>query len=184
MPSKKKIKSPRKEKTIKWIPSKKKEKKKEKKRGDSKRKCLSKNIDDSAEDLFVNAEVTKTAREPVIDPKDLLQELTQAMKDGNTDPLIREMAKYAVGDVVGLGLMSQAQYDEDEEFDESGEVIKQSGRQRALGMIPTMIRAKVLCDITPYFLAKKSTTSANGAGPKPKVTIFVPDNNRRIRDDL
>lgn len=126
---------------------------------------------------------TTPATTPLLDPRQLLQELMTSMRNGDADPLVREMAKYALGDVVGLGLMSQEQFDEPPQFDEEGMKIVASGREKALELIPVKVRAQVLCDITPYYLAKKSTTNLNGSGPKPKVTFYVPENGRPVRSD-
>ncbi len=155
-------------------------KKKEKGRGDSKRETLKKSAKKRLNDLVPKTTIVSPTR---VSPQDLLKELTEAIKRGDTDPLIREMAKYAVGDVVALGLMSQEQFDELEEYDEDGNVVRQSGRMRALEMLPAKVRAQVLCDITPYFLAKKGTGATNTGGPKPKVTFYIPENGRPVRDN-
>jgi hypothetical protein len=175
---KKKKKIPR-EKTIKWI-----EKTPAPVRGAKKKDYLKNKRKRIVEDLIPDVEESvPVVKAPTHDPQQLLQELMAGIKDGNTDVLVREMGKYAVGDVVGLGLMSKDQFDEQPEFNDEGEVVRESGRDKALAMIPLKIRAQVLCDMTPYFLAKKSTTNANGSGPKPKVTFYVPENGRPIRDD-
>lgn len=168
---------------------KKRAKKSPKEKGDiwvSKRELqsVSKRLKRQALDLPVTKEVkTVESATPMIVPGDLLKEMTLAIKSGDTDPLVREMTKYALGDVVGLGLMSQAQFDEVEEFDEEGIVIRESGRAKALEMIPTSVRAKMLAEIAPYFLAKKTSTLQSPGEKARKVIFKVPDNGRPTRGD-
>lgn len=148
----------------------------------SKVKAISRRLKKTEKDLTLKSE-TKTARPKLSDPRDLLEEMTRALKDNNTDTLIKEMVRYALGDVVGLGLMSQSEFDATEELDEDENVVRMGGRARALEMIPAIVRAKMLSEVAPYFLAKKGTASTGPVGIPPKKVIFkVPDNGRPLRE--
>lgn len=92
------------------------------------------------------------------------------------DP-VRLLRMYAEGDVVGLGLLSQEEYDADEVYDLDGNIIEPSGKVKALNLIPPKMRADILKDLLQYLHAKKSKDDAGPVSKNP-VSFYIPANGR------
>jgi hypothetical protein len=114
-----------------------------------------------------------------VNPGKLVQEIHEALKAGNIDPLLKQSLMIAIGDVVGLGYMTQEELEQEAEYDTDGVEFKKAGQALALEMVPTYIRAQMLKEITPYYLAKKKEVAANGIMEENlKVTFYIPENGR------
>ena len=109
----------------------------------------------------------------------LLQEMNESLKGGESQKLIDQVLRVAIGDVVGLGYLTQEEYDQEAEFDEDGNVLKKSGAEKALELIPPSLRAKMLIELVPFYLAKKKEAdSSNTNKNSVRVNFFMPDNGR------
>ncbi len=108
----------------------------------------------------------------------------QKLKRMATDPE-ELLVMVMVGDVVGLGLMSQEELDAPGTFNLDGLPIQPSGRDMARGILSSKIRAKAIVDAMPYLRAKKSETAtapgmmnADGTA-RTFATLYIPDNGRK-----
>lgn len=106
----------------------------------------------------------------------------EVMREMGYDP-IRRMIQYAEGDVVGLGLMTQAQRDEaGQRVKRNGHLIAEpSGQERALLLISTDLRSSMHKELAKYGYSKKPTSvevSGNGAQAGAGVMFYLPLNGR------
>jgi len=108
-------------------------------------------------------------------------DLVAALKAADCDVLL-QLAYYARGDVVSLGLMTKEELEEDAEFNDVGQVLKQSGRDRALFLIPPRIRAKALMELAPYIVPRKKDEMKEAGRQAAKVTFYIPENGRGVPD--
>ena len=96
---------------------------------------------------------------------------------GSLDP-IRQLALYALGDVVELGFMSQEEYDAEPEYDLDESCIRPSGREIALQMIPVRERIKCWTELASYLYAKKKPSDDGNPNDDDIVHFYLPHNKR------
>jgi len=105
---------------------------------------------------------------------------TQILKtliENGCDPLAI-LAKAATGDVVGLGLLSQEEYDEEEIYDGDGLIETLSGADKALLLIPMKTRIEAAKELAGYVYAKKKAGEQGSATKVGGTLFYLPDNNR------
>ncbi len=105
----------------------------------------------------------------------------QIMDEMGYDPM-REMVKWAEGDVVGLRLMTKAELDEPGKTVLRGRrvVYEPSGQEKALILIPPEMRSSMAKELARYGYSKKPTSvevSGNGATAG-GVVFYLPSNGR------
>lgn len=93
------------------------------------------------------------------------------------DP-VEKLARYALGDVVSLGLMTREELEAEAEYDEDGLLVMPSGRDRALNVIPPRIRVDALKELAQYVYAKKVKGEPDFADIEDPIQIYIPDNGR------
>lgn len=102
------------------------------------------------------------------------------------DP-IRNLEMYAEGDAVGLGFMTRKEFDDPglvKKTKSGSIVVRPSGRQIALELIPPAMRFAAEKELGPYRESKRaSITTLQGPDGQPlkagpRVTIVLPDNGR------
>ncbi len=105
------------------------------------------------------------------------------------DP-IAILAMFAIGDVVGLKLMTQKELDDPGEFDKKRKIwIKDPGSVIALHLIDPDQRKSAAEQLAPYFRPKRQPEPKDpGANPgvdpetgqplNVRVTLYLPENNR------
>lgn len=96
---------------------------------------------------------------------------------------ILQMAFIADGDVVRLGWMTIAELNEPAKFNDKGNCVKESGIDRALGLVPPALRAKATGELLQYIRPRlQATTVGNPDGSKMEVVnvqLYLPDNGRK-----
>lgn len=92
--------------------------------------------------------------------------------------VLQQLAMYAKGDVVRLGLMTKDELEGEAEFNDMGFCVKESGREKALHLIPPRIRAKALMELTAYIVPKKKEASKPDGPPVASVKFYLPENGR------
>ncbi len=108
----------------------------------------------------------------------LSEKVEEALGRLKLDP-IAEMIMYAKGDVVGLGLMSQAELDAEEEFNAEGVRVRKSGHEIALELIPPSLRAKMAAELISFhFPRKKAEEPKTQNDEEPPIQVYLPDNGR------
>jgi hypothetical protein len=98
------------------------------------------------------------------------------------------LSRFAMGDVVGLGMMTQKELDEKQQVIRVGSKVKVTrvaGKQRAWQLIPASLRFDASKELLPYLYAKKvaeaSKPTKPGDGPEnpqKRVVIVLPSNGR------
>ncbi len=112
------------------------------------------------------------------------EEINRLVKAAGLDPML-EVIKFAKGDVVGLGLMTQEEFDAEEEYNTDGFKIAKSGREIATELVPPRMRMAASLELMEYIYPKmnkraivqEDTKTIGDAG----TTMFLPHNNR---DDI
>jgi hypothetical protein len=138
-----------------------------------------KNVFDTMNIKAPNTGVIKI-RAPKLDPTESFQDKLVRM---TVDPE-ELLAMVMMGDVVGLGLMSQEELDAEAIYNTDGIPLKPSGRDIARSMMDGKIRLKAICEAIPYLRAKKADksalpgSSAPGTEGEERVNIYIPDNGR------
>src|SRR5580700_1313590 len=78
----------------------------------------------------------------------LCLEISEALKKGDFNPMMRQMAMVAMGDVVGLGYMTRQEFLQEADDDaETGKCLQPSGQMMAMKLIPPRLRAKMMGDL-------------------------------------
>jgi len=110
---------------------------------------------------------------------EITQEVIAKLQELGHDPLV-EMARYAIGDVVGLGFMTQDEFDAEDEYDEDFMLLTRSGRSRALELIPPKLRAEMSKELAGYIHRKlKPNDKALGEDIEANGMVFyLPENGR------
>lgn len=110
-----------------------------------------------------------------------MKNVLKLLKDKDFDP-IDKMRMLAIGDAVGLELMSQKEYDQEEELDQDGLVETESGRSVALELIPVRLRAEMTKELAKYIHSQKKPEEGGDEGDEKeaKVVVYVPANNRDV----
>ena len=113
-----------------------------------------------------------------MEEKDKSQEVELKLAKKGLDP-IDILAMYAEGDVVGLGLMTKEDLEEEEIYDEDGRVIQKSGVAIAAELIPPKLRQESAKELAQYLHAKKrgedkGLDQDNTTG----TVLYMPDNGR------
>lgn len=108
-----------------------------------------------------------------------MENVLNILKEKNFNP-IDQMRMLASGDVVGLELMTQEEYDEEAEFDIDGIQIAESGKDRAVKLIPVRIRAQMSSELAKYTYHQKKAVEDDDAevGDKTHIHVYVPANGR------
>jgi hypothetical protein len=104
------------------------------------------------------------------------------------DP-IRNLEMFAEGDVVGLGLMTAAEFkDKGLKNKKTGNWIREPGRMIAASLIPPAMRFAAEKELAPFREAKRAATTIL-QGPDgqplqagPRVTIMLPPNGREAKE--
>jgi len=100
------------------------------------------------------------------------------LTETEVDP-VKILALIAAGDVVGLGLMSEEEYNTKPIYDENGEVEEPGGKHLAANLIGLSARREAARDLLPYLYSKPQDPA-----PKPdeddlnKAVIYLPENGR------
>ena len=120
-------------------------------------------------------------------PSQLTRSVEARLLELNVDPF-HIIAMIANGDCVGLGWMTQEEYDCAPHFgrDSDGRkiVLRASGREIALGLTPPGMRLKAAMELAAYIHGKKSMVTVQNpdgtaVGSQVAVTIVkLPDNGR------
>lgn len=97
------------------------------------------------------------------------------------------MAKAAMGDVVGLGLMTDDELERQEEISCIGKTVihKKGGRDLMRELLPASVRIQAAKELASYIRPKLAATMFLGEDGKPangNVLLYVPDNGRRGGD--
>lgn len=98
------------------------------------------------------------------------------LKESGVNP-VSLLAMYALGDVVGLGLLSQEEFDEEEVYNEDGFVVQKSGKDKALDLIPPKMRYDAARDLMQYIHVKPTGDPSGGGGDSGTI-FYLPDNGR------
>lgn len=103
-------------------------------------------------------------------PVDEESEAEKTCKRLKCDP-VAILALFAKGDVVGLGLMTEAEFKDPGKMDpRTKQWIRTPGRLKALDLIPAEERQKAAKELAPYFRPKKAPTPP----PPPPKPILIP----------
>lgn len=115
-----------------------------------------------------------------ISADELTKELILQLAQSGCHPIV-EMARYALGDVVGLGLMTQEELDQDAIYDYDGELIQKSGKERSLELLPVKVRFDANKELAQYVWSKaKDSDERNTEDAMERVVYNMPDNGRYI----
>jgi hypothetical protein len=98
------------------------------------------------------------------------------------DP-VKILALAAVGDAVGLGLMTQEDYDQAGLIDaETGWMVEPGGKEIARDLLPTPLRIAAAKDLLPYLYSKPVDVAPGGLNAEDRAQIYLPDNGRTSTD--
>lgn len=127
-------------------------------------------------------DIPKEKRRPLRDEMKFLlsDKVDNALGRLKLDP-IAEMVMYAKGDVVGLGLMTQEELDQDEEFNAEGMLVRRSGHSRALDLIPPVLRAKMASELLSYHHPRKKESPIEEVKDDEKVQFYLPESGREVK---
>lgn len=111
-------------------------------------------------------------------------DVEKMLLDMGCNPL-EGMARIALGDVVKLGYMTEAELEEEaviEVVNGKVRVVRPSGMERALNYVPPMLRAKMYAELSRYFAPQRAAvTHSNADGSNlamQAVQFYLPDNGR------
>lgn len=104
-------------------------------------------------------------------------EVLKTLAEQGCDP-IKLLAMAATGDVVGLGLMSQDDLEEEAMFDIDGDVDTASGIDRALYLLPMKTRMDAAKELARYMHAQKRPEEAPPERLPGGTVFLLPDNGR------
>ena len=91
---------------------------------------------------------------------------------------IVQMARFALGDVVGLGLMTEEELRAQPIFDPDGLLLQKSGRDRALEILPVKVRFDANKELATLVYAKPTGKTGTGEVGAVPVHFYLPDNGR------
>lgn len=110
-----------------------------------------------------------------------LSETREMLRSIGCDP-IKILGQFAVGDVVGLGLMTKEETEEPEVWgaDRKGRpvLLKLSGKERARRMIDSKLREKAAQEVASYTSPKLSAATVTVEAPKGGCVLILPSNGR------
>jgi hypothetical protein len=102
------------------------------------------------------------------------------------DP-IETMCYFAMGNVVKLGLMTQAEFDKPgRNISVGGKLVHlPSGKDKALELISVNLRANMASDIANYAYPKRAAVQMVDAdgNTTPQIVLYVPENGRRFNPE-
>lgn len=108
------------------------------------------------------------------------------LEEEGFDP-IRFLVWAAKGDTVKMGLMTQAEYDKvrvETKIRGMDPIVQPSGRDRALEMLPPLLRCRMAQDLALYTYAKRAPvviTSEGNEAAQP-ILVYLPSNGRQGED--
>jgi hypothetical protein len=98
------------------------------------------------------------------------------------------ISRYAIGDVVGLGMMTQEELDYPGQKDrKTGKWLRRPGKAVAWDLISSNVRFDAAKELLPYLYAKKQAiTISDGKSDDPstakrRVVIHLPSNGREVQ---
>ena len=110
-------------------------------------------------------------------PQEITKEVIESLRDCGCDPIV-ELARYALGDVVSLGLMTQEELEAEAEYDIDGNALAPSGRDRALKLIPPKMRMEASKELAQYEYAKIKPSERGSPSDVEGIVFYMPDNQR------
>lgn len=98
------------------------------------------------------------------------------LTETEVDP-VKMLALLVAGDAVGLGLMTEEEYNKEPIFDENGNIEEPGGKQIAAGLLDLESRRQAARDLLPYLYSKPQDPAPKSDGERNSV-IYLPDNGR------
>jgi hypothetical protein len=100
------------------------------------------------------------------------------LTEAEVDP-VRMLALLVAGDVVGLGLMSEEEYNKKPIYDEDGNIEEPGGRELAAELLGISSRQQAARDLLPYLYSKPQDPAPKPQGDDTnRAVIYLPENGR------